>query len=146
MWTDDYLRLRFAKGGRERPAVDCWGLYRLIVGERKGVWLSEFSGVEEGLKAAHALSDERDGGDWHPIPGGMEQEADLVLMTGIIGEGRHTVCVPFHVGYVTSLGRMLHVQDGSGVFHHAFRDTPRSTIFPTLRGRVLGIYRPGVLA
>lgn len=48
----NYLRLKYREGGRERPLVDCWGLYRLIVGEERGIWLAEFAGQEVPLSIA----------------------------------------------------------------------------------------------
>jgi hypothetical protein len=146
IWVQDYLRLRFAKGGRERPAVDCWGLYRLIVGERKGIWLSEFAGTTGDLAIARTLAFERQADWWASVASASEREADLVLMRGLVGEGRESVSAPLHVGYVTAPGKVLHIQDTDGVMHQAFRDGPTFRAFPTVRHRVLGIYRPKALA
>ena len=135
----DYIRLRFAIGGRERPAVDCWGLYRLIVGELRGVWLADYEGVESGLAIARTLR--REEGTWIRVATGAERPLDLVLMNGMAERG-----APQHVGCVLEPGRMIDIEETTGVMVRAFRDTERFRALPTVRHRVLGVFRPESLA
>lgn len=142
----DYLRLRFAMGGRDRPTVDCWGLYRLIVGEQTGKWLAEFEGVESRLAIARTLAREGSSSSWTAVPAGEERELDLVLMRGLIGKGKETATAPMHVGCVTKPGWVLHIEESVGVLHQAFRSTSTALAHPNVGPRVLGIYRPEALA
>jgi hypothetical protein len=142
-WTADYLRLRFKMGGRIRPEVDCWGLYRLIVGERKGIWLDEFGGNESRYAIARTMATEVPGSEWLPVTSGKEREFDMVMMRGLVGEGRGTVAAALHVGCVAEPGILIDIEETNGVMVRAFRgDKAR----PEMRNRVLGIYRPAAVA
>lgn len=144
---ENYLRLGFLKGGRERPAVDCWGLYRLLVGELRGVWLAEFDGNVEPLRIARTASREAaDGGSWVAVPAGEERPLDAVLMTGLLGEGRGTLAAPIHVGCVLEAGRMIDIEEVGGVRVRTFRTTAKLRAAPEVANRVRGIFRPAVLA
>jgi cell wall-associated NlpC family hydrolase len=142
----DYLRLRFARGGRDRPAVDCWGLYRLLLGEHLGIWLPDYEGVESAVLVARTLAREQAGRTWQPVPTGEERAFDLVLMRGMVGEGRATVMAPQHVGCVIEPGRMIDIEETTGVMVRPYRDTARWSALPTLRHRVIGVFRPEALA
>ena len=41
-WIDKYNFIRHTPGGRVFPDLDCWGLVRCILAERKGIELPEF--------------------------------------------------------------------------------------------------------
>lgn len=144
MRTASYLRLEFLRGGRERPQVDCWGLYRLIVGEMRGVWLDEFGDVETPLGVARTMAGEAKA--WLPVAPGAERELDLVLMFGIAGAGRDRVAAPQHVGCVVEPGLMIDIEDSMGVMIRPFRSTLTRAAMPSVANRVRGIFRPAVLA
>lgn len=145
--TADYFGLGFLKGGRERPAVDCWGLYRLIVGETAGVWLAEFAGTEDLRNAVRVARQEAaDGLEWLPVAAGTERPLDAVLMRGIFCDGSRVTAAPVHVGCVVEPGRMLDIEEVGGVRLRAFRSTARVLARPDVANRVLGLYRPQVLA
>lgn len=146
MWTDDYLRLRFRAGGRVAPFVDCWGLYRLIVQARARVWLGEFSGVESPMAIARTMADETTGPNWVPVLFGEERELDMVMMRGAIGRGRAARPAPLHVGCVIAPGRMIDIEEVTGVMIRNYRDTAYSSALPTVAQRVTGIFRPIALA
>lgn len=143
---ENYLRLRFLKGGRARPAVDCWGLYRLIVGELRGLWLAEFEGHEEPLRIARTAQREASDGGWLPVAPGEERPFDAVLMTGLLGEGRGTLSAPIHVGCVIAPGRLIDIEESGGVKIRAFRSTSTLRAKPEVANRVRGIFRPVALA
>lgn len=144
--TEDYLDLRFQGAGRARPFVDCWGLYRLIVGETTGIWLAEFAGVAELKRTAGVVRDEQVGGDWRPVAAGAERALDLVLMRGIVRDGSRVTAAPVHVGCVIEEGRMIDIEEVGGVRIRAFRDTARVSARPDVANRVVQIFRPGALA
>lgn len=146
MWTEDYLRLAFLMGGRARPAVDCWGLYRLIVGERTGHWLDEYDGVDRPVGIARTMATETAGGAWLPVLPGHEQCFDMVMMRGSVGVGRAARPAPMHVGCVIEPGRMIDIEETTGVMIRAFRNTAHVAALPTVVARVTGIFRPAVLA
>ena len=144
--VDNYLRLTYLAAGRNRPAVDCWGLYRLIVGEVFGAWLGEFSGLEEPLAIAHATKREAEGPDWLPVTPGAERAGDAVLMTGLLGVGRAMRAAPIHIGCVTEPGRLIDIEELGGVRVRAFRTTTRVRAAGEVANRVRGIFRPRALA
>lgn len=143
---NNYLRLSFLKGGRERPAVDCWGLYRLIVGETGGHWLAEFEGHDEPLRIARTAEREATDAGWLAVAPGDERPLDAVLMTGLLGEGRRTLSAPIHVGCVISPGQLIDIEESGGVKVRAFRNTMTMRADPKVANRVRGIFRPAVLA
>lgn len=144
--TIDYLRLTYLAAGRTRPAVDCWGLYRLIVGETFDTWLGEFSGLEEPLAIAQATRREVAGPDWLPIAPGDERAGDAVLMTGLLGEGRATLRAPIHIGCVLEPGRLIDIEESGGVRVRAFRSTSKLRAQAEVASRVRGIFRPRALS
>lgn len=144
--VERYLRLGFAKGGRERPLVDCWGLYRLIVGESRGHWLGEFSGTVAPRTIARTARREAAQGEWLEIRPGQERPFDAVLMAGLIGEGAVVHSAPIHVGCVIEPGRLIDIEEGTGVMVRAYRNTSRFRASPAVANRVRGIFRPLVLA
>lgn len=144
--VEDYLRLRFAKGGRERPAVDCWGLYRLIVREGRGVWLAEFEGHDEPLRIARTAEREAAAGGWMKVQPGDERAFDAVLMTGLLGEGRSTLSAPIHIGCVVAPGKLIDIEETGEVKVRAFRTTSKLSARPEVANRVVGIFRPVALA
>ena len=141
-----YLRLTYHPAGRDWPAVDCWGLYRLIVGENFGVWLGEFSGLEDPRAIARTAMRESTSRDWLPVLPGAEQAGDAVLMTGLLGEGRLTLSAPIHVGCVIEPGRMIDIEATNGVLVRNFRSTSRLRAALEVANRVRGIFRPRALA
>lgn len=143
--TEDYLNLRFQGAGRARPFVDCWGLYRLIVGETTGIWLAEFAGVAELKRTAGVVRSEQVGGDWRPVAPGAELALDLVLMRGILRDGSRVTAAPVHIGCVIGEGRMIDIEEVVGVRVRAFRSTARVTARPDVANRVVGLFRPGAL-
>lgn len=141
--VERYLRLGFAKGGRERPLVDCWGLYRLLVGEQTGIWLEDYAGTENlRLAARTARQEARHGLSWVPVPAGQERPLDAVLMTGLIAGH----AAPVHIGCVIEPGRMIDIEETKGVMVRAFRSTSRFQASASVANRVRGIYRPVALA
>ena len=107
-----YEALRFAERGREPPAVDCWGLARLVLRDVHGVLLPSYAEdyetcrvadrarLEELFEAGQVAFEEVE----RPRPG------DLVQL-------RHAVP---HVGVVTHPPFMIHVQPGHDARHERY--------------------------
>jgi hypothetical protein len=94
-----YIGLPYRRGGRERPAVDCWGLVRLVYAEQLGIELDPHGDTVGvlGQIAAEARA-------WIPVPASELRTADVLLLRRI---GR-----PFHVGVVIDPGLLLHTDEG----------------------------------
>lgn len=144
--VESYLRLTYQPAGRARPAVDCWGLYRLIIGETQGLWLGEFSGLEEPLAMARTAQREAAGGEWLPIAAGDERPGDAVLLRGLLGEGRSMLRAPIHIGCVIEPGRMIDIEAVTGVTVRAYRATSRWRADQAVANRLVGLFRPRALA
>lgn len=144
--VQNYLRLGFVKGGRDRPLVDCWGLYRLIVGESLDIWLAEFEGHEAPMRIARTAAREASSSGWLPVVPGDERPFDCVLMTGLLGEGRGTLSAPIHVGCVVDVGRLIDIEEIGGVRVRAFRTTSTARASSEVANRIRGIFRPRALA
>lgn len=106
MEVGEYIGIPYRVHGRDRTGCDCWGLARLVLGERRGVWLPSFAGDYGGTDFAHRhelarLIDVR-----RPLvavsPVSAPEVGDIVLMR-LGGQ-------PCHVGLVTGPGRMLHIE------------------------------------
>ncbi len=55
-WVADYIGIPFAVGGRTRAGCDCYGLLRLVIGERLGRWLPALSDRYETFEDRERLS------------------------------------------------------------------------------------------
>ena len=105
-WAGDYVGLPFAEHGRDRTGVDCWGLVRLVLGERFGVALpchgTDYRSTldADGLGALIAREMRP---AWRPVDGpGRAGDVALLRLRG----------APMHVGVVVAPGVMLHVEQG----------------------------------
>jgi len=105
-WVRPYIGIPFAEHGRTREGCDCWGLVRLVLGERWRIWLPSFSESyrdtddREAIEAL--LAEERVA--WRRISGPFFHEGDVVLLR--VG-GR-----AMHLGLIVGFPWMLHVERG----------------------------------
>jgi cell wall-associated NlpC family hydrolase len=140
-WASDYVGLPFVDGGRDRSGVDCWGLVRLVYAERVGIPLPDFAEIRAkdwravGREIADAVNED----EWLPVLRGQEKELDVVLMRGHGSTGRGLVGLPCHVGVIAPLGAVLHVEAGTDAV------APK-LVSPTVKDRIVGVYRHHVLA
>ena len=101
-----YLGLRYLRGGRERPAVDCWGLARLIYREAFGLELDPHDTAPGGsAEVGREIVEER--GAWLPVDRTAIRPGDIAFLRRI---GR-----PFHVGVVLDRRCMIHADEGVDV-------------------------------
>lgn len=126
-WWNDYLGLPYARLGRTRDGLDCWGLVRMVYAEQFGVDLPSLDYDSEVETAADALALARE--SWGRAE--VAQAGDVVQFRVL---GQET-----HVGLITRPGYFLHVREGqesvierldSGAWKH----------------RVVGIWRYGATA
>jgi len=101
-----YLGLRYLRGGRERPAVDCWGLARLIYRETFGVELDPHDTAPWGsAEVGREIVEER--GAWLLVDRAAIRPGDIAFLRRI---GR-----PFHVAVVLDRRCMIHADEGIDV-------------------------------
>lgn len=94
--------LRYLRGGREPPAVDCWGLVCLIYRDAFRIELDPHDTAPMALAAVvGAIAAESE--TWLPVERAAIRPGDLVFMRRI---GR-----PFHVGVVLDGRSMIHADD-----------------------------------
>ena len=65
-WTDRYVGIPFARRGRTRAGLDCYGLVRMVYSERLGIDLPEQQ-YETAAEAATCIRGERFGSQWRPV-------------------------------------------------------------------------------
>lgn len=138
-WAPAYCGIPWLAGGRARAGLDCWGLVRLVYGERLGIDLPTYGAVDAAdmRSVAEMIAIDAALGPWSAVPAGEEREYDVVLMNDVIG-GR---LVPAHVGIVSKPGHLLHVAEG-GVSHQVpFRDGPTWRGDHSVRFRVASLHR-----
>lgn len=114
-WVADYVGLPFRAHGRDRSGVDCWGLYRLVRGERFGEWLDGYDGSYGDGAGREELGAVIRGriGFATVVSAGREMIGDGVfLRVGGI------VC---HIGMVVGDGMMLHIRRGVGASVESYR-------------------------
>lgn len=106
-WSDDYVGLPFAKGGRDRATgLDCYGLVRLALAEKAGVILARFDDVIEIDDAGVIRSDVQ---RFAAVPPGAEQEFDLVIINEPVRVSGRWQSAPVHIGIVVQPGLLLHI-------------------------------------
>ena len=102
-WAREYVGIPFRVGGRDRGGCDCWGLVRLVIGERRGVWLPSLGAEYETINDRERI--EALVGTTKPLvaaerlPG---PEPFAVVVLRILGR-------PVHVGLVLDREHFIHV-------------------------------------
>ncbi len=56
-WAAGYIGIPFRERGRDRAGCDCWGLVRLVLGERFGVAVPSYAGDYESVKDYRRLAE-----------------------------------------------------------------------------------------
>ena len=107
-WTADYVGLRYAPHGRTRDGVDCWGLVRLVMAEKRGLQLPDYgdgyTAAEDRASVPQAIRRGlRDG--WRQL----ERPEPGALVVFAIGG------LPMHCGIVVTPTRFMHVLRGIDV-------------------------------
>lgn len=112
-WVAAYIGLPYREGGRGRDGCDCWGLVRLVLGERFGVSLPEYAQAKwsdfDPAGLAAFMTRERatmsgPGGAWREVAIDYARAGDAVLLR-ILGR-------PIHVGVVVAPNLFLHIEEG----------------------------------
>jgi cell wall-associated NlpC family hydrolase len=103
-----FLGLPFIKGGRGVDGVDCWGLVRLYLTQRRLV--NDLPAYEAVTDVQTAISEAMANSMWLRVDDLQRREGDVVAMTTPIGGG---VVVPLHVGVMVDGAHVLHVDEGA---------------------------------
>ncbi len=122
-WIEDYLRVPYVDGGRNRAGCDCWGLVRLVLLERAGVACESYGEISAAQMAAVARNALRvtAAAPWRPVE--EAQPFDVLLMAGRFeaqdGKPRRA---PVHVGIMVTPDHVLHTEEESGPVVAALSD------------------------
>ena len=134
-WSRNFVGLPWARAGRSRDGVDCYGLPWLVYRDVLGIALPSYAGetmdAPERLEIADLISGSRRAPIWRDVTLGSEREFDLAVF-------RHGG-IESHVGLVTARGRMLHVVEGQESYVEAF-DQGR------WKAKLVGLHRHQVFA
>lgn len=133
-WPSLYVGLPYAERGRARPAVDCWGLVRLVVREQAGVELPLWDGIDgRDLAQCNDVIARDTAETWTRVDEDTARAFDLVVMRGVYrGSDARLHGGEIHCGVLAPGGRVLHVERGN--------DTVCVPI-ARLRKRITGIFR-----
>lgn len=133
-WAAAYVGIPFLERGRDRAGCDCWGLARLVLGERFGVdvpsYTSDYESVADTRKLA-ALAERSRADGWVEVALPEARPGDVLLLR-LSG-------LPIHVGLVVAPGWMLHTKKATDSVLDRFGGL-------AWRNRVLGAYRHEDLA
>jgi cell wall-associated NlpC family hydrolase len=103
-WVAKYVGIPFLEHGRSADGCDCWGLARLVLEERYGVRVKDFSDcyatIEDGQTIEALCRIEAE--SWECVD--QPQPGDVVLL--------RVAGLATHVGIVVAPGVMLHVMRG----------------------------------
>lgn len=82
-WMDKYVGLPWKIGGRDFPALDCWGLVRLVLARERGILLPSWAEEEGALsprreERSRALM--RHAHEFDPVPRGEERMFDIATL------------------------------------------------------------------
>lgn len=127
IWAASYLGIPFLERGVSRRGCDCWGLLCLIFTEQRGIALPDYAEVPAGANRAKIdaiLAASIDSSAWQPVAPGAERAFDVVLMRGIIRHEGAAHSRPIHVGCVIAPGRLIHIEQESGVMIADYRRHP----------------------
>ena len=136
-WAARYGAIPWREHGRDHAGCDCWGLYRLILGEQTGIWLPSHDEVYARALDGHAVAAAvachgTAAPEWNEVPAGAERTFDAVLMRlGYPRDGGGAAYADAHVAMVLVPGFLIHIEAdpdggaGAGVTVRAYRDDIR---------------------
>ena len=155
-WAARYTGIPFLERGRDRAGCDCWGLVRLVLGERFGVDVPSYAGDYKSVadrRRLAALVETARQERWQEVSGIRKQRSGIrsrqacplipdpsrllpepgdVLLLRLRG-------LPIHVGLFVVPGWMLHTQKATNSVLDRFDGL-------AWRNQVLGVYRHEDLA
>lgn len=135
-WTRGYVGLPWERLGRTRAGIDCFGLNRLGLGERKSIWLPPYDTVDrdEPSAVASAVANGRE--TWISVSEAALQEFDFILMKAVVRVQGRLISAPVHFGLAAPGRFILHVQEGGSSVLQPF-DTLRHRVVEILRHKEL---------
>jgi cell wall-associated NlpC family hydrolase len=106
IWAGHYIGLPFQDHGRDRAALDCWGLVRLVLAEQFNFALPSYAHEYQRSTQVEKIGAliERELTKWKIIRAGDETCGDVIVLR-VRGK-------PMHVGLVLGDGQMLHIESG----------------------------------
>lgn len=116
-WAEKYMGLRFLDGGRDFPAVDCWGLVCLVFRHEQGIELPPYGDISarDLMSVAREMGAGKSAPPWLPATPPF-RAFDIAGMRACPGTASPRSAV-VHAGVLTAPGRLLHIEAGQGVHH-----------------------------
>lgn len=141
-WVRDYVGIEFRERGRDRAGLDCWGLIRLVYGERYAIALpslaDRYSGVGDSAAIRNLVDHETlTRAVWQPLPVAHAREGDVLLVRA---------SDEWHCGVMVARHRMLHAQRGACSNVARIDSWPRAHTVWRYCGPVSLIARPAPIA
>lgn len=134
-FASDYVGLQFKDQGRVSPAVDCWGLVRLVLKERRNIDLPLYPISEhDRWKVKAQIAACQQSGEWIRVLRGTERAFDVAEVTIPVKWGDKWIFVPGHVGILVAPGWLLHTERQTGSRLSAVDSEP-------MKNRILGFWR-----
>lgn len=133
-WPAAYVGMPYQMLGRARPAVDCWGLVRLVMSEQAKIELPMWDAVggSDYRLAGQVIADQSETDEWTEVSEQFAKPFDIVTMRSIWRDDGRLRSGEIHCGIMAPGSRVLHIE----------RDTDAVCVpFVKLKRRVTGIYR-----
>nr|WP_309504274.1 NlpC/P60 family protein [uncultured Roseovarius sp.] len=126
MNLSNYVGLPFRDGGRDRPAVDCWGLIVLAYRECLGIDLPLYGDVlaSDLRRVSRSVDAGKDG--WRRVETPREMDVAVMRLPSSKRVG--------HVGIYAGRGQILHAEQASGVALERVSS-------PVIASRIVGFWR-----
>jgi len=133
------MTLRFLDGGRDFPAVDCWGLARLVLAREAGIDVPSYGDISarDLMRIAHEMDGAQAERPWLAVSDAPRVFDVVTMRANPTARGPRRAVV--HVGIMTGPDRLMHIEEGSGVHHVPLHHH-------TVRPRITGFRRHEALA
>lgn len=102
MWVEDYLGLPHKNLGFDRDGVSCYGLVRLVLGERSGNWFPTYKGEGKRSILRHSQTYKR-------VSLEEAKELDVAIMLSEFLDNGNWIMAPIHMGIFITSKFILHV-------------------------------------
>jgi hypothetical protein len=146
-WPKYQSRMRHLADGREGDLVDCYGAVRQIYLEELHIALDAWPmwSLVGTLAEDKCFLDDNFTSGFTAIEMGFEQPFDMVVIRRPMPVNGKMKRGWWHVGLVTRMGHVLHMDYGQGLIETPFRDTTLARMSATLRIDDVRLFRHALM-